>query len=136
MPRLERSKRRRQRVPAGDLSSVIYLEDRVQTPPDHESADAGFEFSSAVDTVTPKTWAKVETRSGKTFFDGASNRDRNVSHVVTFRKVSGITAETWIRLPDGQRLDIVAIADLDERGEFLQAQCDSRGLVTKKASGK
>jgi SPP1 family predicted phage head-tail adaptor len=135
MPRLERSRRRRQRVPVGDLDTPIYLEDRVQTPPDHDDADASFEFSPAVDTITPKTWAKVETRSGKAVFDGVS-QDRRITHVITFRKVSGITAETWIRLRDGQRLDIVEISDQDERGEFLVAQCDSRGFASKKAVGR
>lgn len=138
MPTTKRLKGLRARVPAGDLDTPVWLEDRVQTPPTESNADAGFQFAVAhtvAELGATKTWARVLTQNGRTAFDGV-DAERRVTHTVTFRRVSGITAETWIRLKDGTRLDIVDIEDLDERGLFLHALCEATGRVGKEASGQ
>ena len=51
------------------------------------------------------------------------------------RFLDGVSAETWLRLNDGRRLDIIAVANLDERSKFLEIMCAESGLNTQAASG-
>lgn len=132
MARRERILARNRRVPVGALRHPIWLENRVQTAPNDGDVDAGFSFGALTGQPT-KVWAEIETRSGRTTFDGV-DAERVVSHVVRFRSISGVTAETWIRLSDGTRLDIIQISTLDERGIWMEALCEATGSNTKAVS--
>lgn len=111
----------------------IFVEDRVQTAPAFGTVDADMTFSAHPEATM--IWAKVETKSGRTTFDGVDS-DRRVTHEVTFRTLAGVTPETWLRLPDGTRLDIIDTDSIDERGEFTMAQCESTGTNTKEAAAR
>lgn len=87
-----------------------------------------------VDPTQDKVWAKVVTTNGKTYFDGVSS-DRRITHEVTIRFLAGVSAESWVILRDGQRLDVVATQDLEERNEWLVLMCDITGDGSQAASG-
>ena len=131
MPTLERIKRRRRRVCIGDLDSRVRIYHRSQVPPVFGSPDAAFAFQAVEGDAY--VWARIETRDGKTVFDGVAN-DRRVTHVVTIRMLAGVTSESWVLLEDGRRLDVVLAETFDERAEFLNLLCDDRGVDTKRAS--
>ena len=131
MPKLKRLTRRRQRVPIGDLDTLIFVEDRVQVEPDFNAVDADMKFDAHPDAT--QIWARIETTAGKTHFDGVET-DRRITDRVAFRALSGITAQTWLRLADGTRLDIVELTNLDRRGEFMEALCEATGSDAKKAA--
>ncbi len=133
MPKLKRLLRRRQRVPVGDLDTLIWVEDRTQVAPAFGAVDADHDFDPHPSAV--QVWARVETTSGKTIFDGVAT-DRKITHRIVFRFLFGVTAQTWLRLQDGTRLDIVDLTDLDERGEFVQAMCEATGSDTKLAAAR
>lgn len=133
MARLERLTRKRRRVPIGDLDTKIFVEDRLQSAPSFGTVDAAMTFGAHPEAT--EIWAKVETKAGKTVFDGIDS-DRRITHEVSFRKLTGVTAETWLRLQDGTRLDIVDIEDLDTRGEFQIAVCEATGLNTLEAASR
>ena len=125
--------RRDARACIGDLSERIFLENRQQTAPDFGSVDADFAFA-AHESAT-EVWALVETMSGTTRFDDVAGLDRTVTHKVVIRYLAGVSAEVWLRLEDGRRLDILAVANLDERGKFLEILAAESGLNTQAASG-
>ncbi len=133
MPRLIRKRRQRRRVPVGDLDTRIFVEDRVQAVPAFGFTDATLDFTEHPEAKM--IWAKVETSSGNTFFDGVET-DRSITHEVTFRHLDGITPETWLRLQDGTRLDILNIEPWDARGEFQFALCEATGVSTRAAASR
>lgn len=124
MPKCIRIKRKKRQVCIGDLDTRIILQDRSIKPPVFGDPDFDEDFANT-DTV----WAAVNTVSGKTFFDGV-NSDINISHVIFIRFDSAVTAETWVELEDGQRLDILDTENLEQRGEFLKLTCTIRGNKT------
>lgn len=132
MPTLHRIKRRRRRVCAGDLDSRVRVERRSQIPPQVGEVDAEFLFEPMVGDGY--VWARVETTSGRTVFDGVS-QDRRVTHVVTMRRFADVEATEWVKLPDGVRLDVVQVEGLDERGQFVELLCDARGHESRALSG-
>lgn len=131
MPSLERLKRRRRRVCIGDLDSIVRVYHRAQVPPVSGSVDAAFALAAV--SGDGSVWARVETVSGRTVFDGVAN-DRRVTHTVAIRRLAGVTSESWVVLEDGTRLDVVLAETLDERGEFMVLLCDARGSEAKPAS--
>ena len=133
MPKLERAIRRRKRVPVGDLSERIWVEDRELQVPAFGAADSDFAFTPHPSAT--RVWANIETLSGVTYFDEVAGLDRALSHRIIIRFLKGISAETWLRLADGTRLDILNVANLDERDEFLTLDCAASGRDTRKASG-
>ena len=133
MPKLKRLTRRRQRVPIGDLDTLIWVEDRTQVAPAYDTVDADHDFDPH--PSASQVWARVETKSGTTLFDGVET-DRKITHHIVFRYLDGMTAQTWLRLQNGTRLDIVDLANLDEHGEFLQALCEATGLDSKLAAAR
>lgn len=106
---------------AGDLNRQIILQDRNITAPIWGSVDFDETFSGDA-TV----WAKVDTVTGKTFFDSVNQRDTTITHQIYIRYDSTVTAETWVQL-DGRRLDILAVENLDERNEWLKLTCVDKG---------
>ena len=124
MPTLHRLKRKRRRVCVGDLDTRVQIETRSQVPPPIGVVDAEFLFSPI--SGDGYVWARVETLSGRTVFDGVS-QDRRVSHSVVIRTLAGADAEVWVKLADGTRLDVVQAEAYDERGEFTELLCDARG---------
>ena len=133
MPKLHKLLRKRRRVPIGELNSKIFVEDRIQDAPSFGTVDAAMSFGEF--NGATEVWAKVDTKSGKVVFDGIET-DRRVTHEITFRRLSGLTAESWMRLQDGTRLDIVSVEDLDGRGEFQIAQCEATGASSKQGSAR
>lgn len=133
MPRLERATRRRQRVPVGDLSELVFIENRAHSAPAFGLASSDFEFTPHESAA--KVWANVETLSGVTFFDGVAGIERPVTHKLIIRFLDGISAQTWIRLTTGIRLDIVDVTTVDERDEFLAILAAAAGKDTRPRSG-
>ncbi len=111
------------------LRDVIKLQLRSIVSPDYASADFDELFS-----VVPDTWAMVDTLEGQTRFDGVS-QDVAVTHKIVIRFDASVTTETWILLcKDNQRLDIVKINPWEERQDWLELICTTRGSATKEAS--
>ena len=114
-------KRRHRKLCIGDLNTLIKLQSRSITEPLFGGTDFDEDF---VDTG--EVWAKVETVSGKTIFDGVGS-DIVVTHMITIRFDSSVSNETWIEL-DGKRIDILNFEDWEERHEFLLLLCTNRGV--------
>lgn len=133
MPTRQVLHRKKRQSPIGDLDTRVTIHRRRQVPPVAGSVDAAFEFTPI--EADGEVWAKVETRDGKTVFDGVAN-DRRVTHEVTIRALSGVGSESWVLLRDGTRLDVVVAETLDERQEFMRLSCDARGRDAKPASGR
>jgi head-tail adaptor len=132
MPRLVRTTRRRERVPVGDLSERIFVENRSLPTPVYGSAAEDMVFTPFEQNA--QVWANVETVVGVTFFDSVAGLDRPVSHIVVMRWIEGVSAETWLRLDDGTRLDIVSVSTIDARHEFLRVQAAATGSNTQGVS--
>lgn len=120
-------KRRARRPRVGDLRTRVIVQNRAITPPDENEYDFDHEFETAA-TV----WASIETLSGETLFDQAAGQDVVVSHRVVVRWIEGVSAESWLELPDGTRLDVVSTENLEERSEFLVMLARRTGLTSDK----
>jgi len=73
----------------------------------------------------------VKTINGRVLFNGVDT-DEALTHEITIRYDSTVTAETWVELGDSTRLDIIDTQDLEERNEYLVLLCNARG--TQEAS--
>lgn len=111
----------RRRVCVGDLSDRITIQRRSITEPVFGSADFGEDFDLNV-----SRWAKISTVRGRTFFSSAGT-EQPVTHELTIRFDSAITAESWVLLEDGRRLDILSVEDIDEEHDFMVLTCTDRG---------
>lgn len=122
-------RRKARRGVVGDMTHRITIQDRAITPPDDGDVDLDHTFTTAA-TV----WASVETLSGETLFDGVE-KDDIVSHSITIRYIEGVvSSESWILLPDGTRLDILNVEDLEERHEWLHLLAKRTGADTLPAA--
>ena len=121
-------RRKHRKICVGDMRDRISLQTRAITEPAFSTTNFTETFAGA-----DKTWAKVVTIAGKTVFDGV-NQDVALSHEVTIRFDSGVTAETWVLLANGSRLDVIVTEDLEERNEYLLLKCRERGTKDKAAT--
>lgn len=128
MSRRKISHRPVRRPTIGDLRHRITLQDRSITPPDDTEVDFDHTFETSA-----KVWAKVETLSGQTVFDGVS-QDETITHRVTIRYRSDVDSQTWILLGDGTRLKILDTENFEERNEFLRFFAQRTGLATDKVA--
>ena len=124
MPQCQRIHRKRRQLCIGDMDSQITLENRNIQAPDFDTVDFDEEFTAP----NPAAWALIETVRGKTFFDGVST-EKDVTHWIYINFDVTVTAETWVKLVDGRRLDILRVENLDERSDFMLLHCDDRGAV-------
>ena len=134
MPRLVRANRKRERSNVGDLSEKIFVENRNLPAPALGLAASDFVFSAHESAA--EVWANVESLTGVTHFDEVAGLDRSLSHRVLIRFLAGVSAETWLRLKNGTRLDIVTVTNLDERDEFLLIAASAAGSDTRKVVGQ
>jgi SPP1 family predicted phage head-tail adaptor len=121
MPRCSPIQRRHRKPCIGDLDTEITLENRAIQAPNFGLID--FDESFSTNSIA---WALIETVRGKTFFDGVST-EVDITHWVYINFDATVTAETWIKLSDGRRLDILRVEDLEERSEFMLLHCNDRG---------
>lgn len=133
MTRCVKVQRRRTRACIGELTERLFVENREIIGPVFGGADLGFQFTAHNEAT--EVWAIVETTQGTTLFDDVAGLDRVVTHHVIIRFLPGISAETWLRLDDGRRLDILSVANIDERSEFLEILAAESGLNTQAGSG-
>lgn len=126
MPAITYKRKKKQNICIGDLRDEITIQSRTISEP-----VSGVDFG---ETFTGKStvWALVETVSGKTIFDG-SNIERDVTHNIYIRYLSGITAEDWV-LFKGSRMDILEVQDFDERNEFIILRCSDKGTDVNAAN--
>ncbi len=122
MPRCLPIRKKRRQVCIGDLEDQVTLENRAIAAPEFDTVD----FDETFTAPNPAVWAMIETVTGKTFFDGVSTEE-DVTHWVYIAFDSTVTAETWVKLDDGRRLDIVRVENLDERSDFMLLHCIDRG---------
>jgi len=71
-------------------------------------------------------WAKIDTVTGKTFFDSVNQQDQTVTHEIYIRYDSTVTSELWI-LYESRHFKILAVEDLEERHEFMKLTCVDKG---------
>lgn len=122
MARCQPIKRKHRKPCIGDMDTLITLENRVIEAPDFDTVD----FDETFTAPNPPVWSLVQTVKGKTFFD-STGTEFDVTHWIYIEFDSTVTAETWVKLDDGRRLDILDTEDLEERREFLLLQCVDRG---------
>lgn len=122
MPVCQQITRKRRNVCIGDLDSLITLENRAIEAPEFDTVD----FDETFTTAAADAWALIETVRGKTFFDGVSTEE-DVTHWIYINFDATVTAETWVKLDDGRRLDILRVENLDERSDFQLLHCNDRG---------
>lgn len=90
-------------------------------------APAGGEvdFDMSFTTPTPVR-ALLCTQRGTTLFDGVAT-DRLVTHLVKIEYMAGVTAETWVQLADGRRLDVLDVENCCEDNTILKLLCAETG---------
>lgn len=124
MPRCQPIQKKRRNVCIGDMEDEIILENRAIQAPDFDKVDFDEEFTAP----NPPVWSMIDTVQGKTFFDGVST-ERDITHWVYINFDTTVTAETWVKLADGRRLDILKVENLDERSDYMLLHCEDRGAV-------
>ena len=124
MPRCQPIKKKRRNICIGDMEDEITLENRAIQAPEFDTVDFEEEFTAP----NPAVWALIETVRGKTFFDGVSTEE-DVTHWIYINFDATVTAETWVKLTDGRRLDILRVENLDERSDFQLLHCNDRGAA-------
>ena len=122
MPTCQPIVKKRRNVCIGDMEDEITLENRAIQAPEFDTVD----FEESFTAPNPPVWALIETVRGKTFFDGVST-EQDVTHWIYINFDVTVTAETWVKLADGRRLDILRVEDLDERSDFMLLHCNDRG---------
>lgn len=115
-------RKKRRNVCIGDMEDEITLENRDIQAPNFDTVDFDEEFTAP----NPPVWALIETVRGKTFFDGVATEE-DVTHWIYINFDATVTAETWVKLPDSRRLDILRVENLDERSDFMLLHCTDRG---------
>jgi len=124
MPVRQSIRKKRRNICIGDMEDEITLENRAIQAPDFDTVDFDEQFTAP----NPAVWALIETVRGKTFFDGVSTEE-NITHWIYINFDSTVTAETWVKLTDGRRLDILIVENLDERSDFMLLHCVDKGAV-------
>ncbi len=122
MPTCQPIRKRRRQPCIGDMEDEITLENRAIQAPDFDTVD----FDETFTAPNPPVWALIETPRGKTFFDGVST-EQDVTHWIYINFDVTVTAETWVKLTDGRRLDILRVENLDERSQYQLLECNDRG---------
>ena len=122
MPKCMPIRKKRRNVCIGDMEDEITLENRAIQAPEF----GGVDFDEKFTAIAEYSWALIETVRGKTFFDG-TGVEEDVTHWVYINYDVTVTAETWVKLSDGRRFDILRVEDLDERSDFMLLHCVDRG---------
>lgn len=118
----------RRKICVGDMRDRVKLQSRDITEPAFGATDFDEQFEG-----TSEVWALVNTTAGKVIFNGV-NADVAISHEIFIRHDPTVTAETWVELGDGRRLDVVNVENLDEREDFMRLLCTERGDKAKGAT--
>lgn len=124
MPRCAPIRKKRRNVCIGDMEDEVTLENRDIQAPDFDAVDFDEEFTAP----NPPAFALIETVRGKTFFDG-TGVEEDVTHWIYISFDETVTSETWVKLYDDRRLDILRVEDLDERSDFMLLHCVDKGAT-------
>lgn len=124
MPKCNPVRKKRRNICIGDMEDEITLENRAIQAPEFDTVD----FDETFTAPNPPVWSLVETVRGKTFFDGVATEE-DITHWVYINFDVTVTAETWIKMDDGRRLDILRVENLDERSDFMLLHSIDRGAV-------
>ncbi len=127
MPVCTKIRKKKRELCIGDMRDEIILQNRAIQPPVFGTPDFTENFTN-IDTV----WSLVNTVNGKTFFDGVGT-ETPITHEIFIRYDVTVTAETWVQF-DSNRIDILAVENLDGRKDFMALTCTDRGAVAKAAS--
>lgn len=99
----------------------ITIQNRDIQPPEFGSPDFNENFTGDLSVR-----ALISTERGKTLFDGVST-DTPITHKICINYVDGVTAESWVLLENGNRLDILDVENCCEKNERLILRCTDRG---------
>lgn len=121
MPLCTFIKSKHRKICMGDLNNLIKLQSRNIVAPVFDDVDFDEDFQD-----TSEVWAKIETQTGKSIFDGV-NKDVSITHKMTIRFDDSVTTETWIEF-DGRKFDIMFTENFEERDEWLLLFCNERGV--------
>lgn len=98
----------------GDMRHRVTLQSRTLSRDDRGGATPTYADLATV-------WAAVEPVAGKEAWQ-AQQAQSNVTHVVTIRAYAGLTPRHRVKF--GSRLlNIDSIANLEERGRYMELQC-------------
>ena len=121
-------RRKNNHVVVGDMRDRIIIQNRDIQAPEFGTRDFDMLFQDS-----ECIWASIDTFSTQTIFDGV-DQDRLLTHKIRIRFDESINAESWILLPDGTRLKIINIENLDSRSKFMLLNCTATGTSEKIAS--
>ncbi len=129
MPKMLQAPAKKRQPCIGDMTMKVRLLLRELQPPSPGETDFSEKF-----TEFAAPFAKVVTRSGKTFWDGVNQADVAVTHELDLYWRDDVDTGTWLLLSNGNRLRVLAVDGLDERGQFMRLTCTDRGLEDKAAA--
>lgn len=128
MPECKKIHKKKRQVCIGDMRDRINIQSRALTAPIGSGVDFTETFSN-----TNAIWCTINTSSGEVIFDG-TGIERDVTHKVYARYISGITGEDWILTENNERFDIIDVENLDNRDEYMLMRCTNRGTSSNAAS--
>lgn len=100
---------------------TITIQNRDIDPPPYGSPD----YNELFTNDTP-VQALISTERGKTLFDGVSI-DNPITHKICIAYIPGVTAQSWVLLANGSRLNILDVENCCEKDEKLILRCTDRG---------
>lgn len=115
------------RIRAGELRHRIQL----VKPTLVQDASGGIEEDQA--SVTATVWASVEALTGRELY-AAQQKVSEVTHKITIRYMSGITAKLNVRF-DNREFQIEAVQNPDERRKMLLLLCIERDSSAREQGG-
>ena len=121
----------KKQVAIGDLKHRVTLQNRSIESPDYGDADFDEDFKKLHGAAT--VWASVQPQQGKTIFDGVSQQDQEVTHLVYLRYDPLVTSETWIEFRE-RRFKILKARNYNEENRFLELACQEVGDKEEEAS--
>lgn len=127
MPVCKKIRGQKRQVCIGDKDNLITIQSRnIQTPGTLDPNNK-FYFTEAFSNIEDfEAWAMIKTVSGETLFDD-TNQAIDITHHLYVYFDENITAEKWVTLESGDRLDIIDVENLDERGLEMLLRCSNRG---------
>jgi SPP1 family predicted phage head-tail adaptor len=105
----------------GELKHWITLKSR-----DIKGATAGVGFTEEFTNKPIQVQAKIKTLNGKIVFDGTGT-ERIATHLFVIRFSDSLTNEDWIEFKS-KNYNIIDFTNVDEEDEWLEFNCEERGL--------
>lgn len=115
----------------GDLKHRVQIQVRNLQAPGFEGVD--FDLEHKPSGGLADVWARVEPVAGRVMFNGISNEDVQITHMVYMRFREDVTSESRL-LFKGTRLYIANVQNYNNEKRFLALSCTELGPVSTQAT--